>query len=794
MSTKTMFKAALAAVLAIFSASWAQDKDTVYVPFRVNVDATAKAQLSGGGEEFDKAVRAGTGRRDTLLIIPGSGREPILVNPGKASSPVVIYNSRGKISLELPRQLYRDAEIALYSLNGKQIFRGKSHPNVVMGVYVLSVKGTKGNTFTTRLAHGGGGINIDVTYVGEGSSSVSLMKTISGVWRIVVSAEGYIDSSYTLSNLETGRGNTPVQNITLRQAPSSSSGSSSSLQSSSSHPLSSSSVPITPLQDYTDSATGTFKQTFKMIRVDGGTFTMGCEQSSGCPSGTTPTSQVTLHNYWIGETEVTNNLWNAVMGGSQSNSSGNNPKSSITWYDAQEFACKLGQKTGRMYRLPTEAEWEYAAKGGKNGIANRYIYSGSNTESQVAVTGNVTAVKSKSPNQLGIYDMSGNVDELAYNSWVPDPTSASSTNPIGPGGQIHTQKTRRGGHSGESATTRQVSARRIRSIDGKDGTFGLRIVYSEQLPSGMVAPCDIHAPQVSGEPENSYRDLRWVTGDDFEWRGGGSYTDGSIGESTFKLWADGTAYAKVGFTGSTVQGQWYTINNIALVIVPSSGSRYRWPYIFMNDAPGEELISVISDKGFNGFIGRLKKVAKTSTINKPSVTNPQSGAQLAAANSPPDVMVNMVNIPSSAQVKDSRLLDGTSNGWFQDNSSMQGTHHYRKDVDQDIFRFAVILPQLGMTNLLAIGSWFTVGNTFLRVTTSSGYITDYLYTITSDGEFHHVSFQEYERGDFRMFKKMANSEIFVRTSELPTSGNPVYSNSDGKSTFVPAPCPATGCQ
>jgi hypothetical protein len=165
---------------------------------------------------------------------------------------------------------------------------------------------------------------------------------------------------------------------------------------------------------------------------------------------------------------------------------------------------------------------------------------------------------------------------------------------------------------------------------------------------------------------------------------------------------------------------------------------------------------------------------------------------LAAANSPADVMVNMANIPANVQVEDSRLLDGPDYGWFQNNTQAGGTHHYRKDVNKGLFRFAVLLN--GQTNLLAgPGQWFTVGNTFLRVKASNGYTTDYLYTVTDDGDFHHVSFQAYERGDFRMFVKTKQADIFPRPSELPTTGNPLYTDSNGKSTFVPAPCPPGGC-
>ena len=128
-----------------------------------------------------------------------------------------------------------------------------------------------------------------------------------------------------------------------------------------------------------------------------------------------------------------------------------------------------------------------------------------------------------------------------------------------------------------------------------------------------------------------------------------------------------------------------------------------------------------------------------------------------------------------------------------------GIHHYRKDIDPDEFRFTVNQGQMIM---LANGAWFTVNNTFLRITHSTGYTTDYLYAITSDGTFYHDSYQAYERADFRMFKLKANSDTFPEScgshcsSEIPKGEGPsLYANMDnGYSTFVPAPCPAQGCE
>ena len=227
MSTLVLSKARLflcvmnTVVLSAFFAVNVSAQDTAFVPFRVNVNATATAQLNDG-KKFEKSVRKDY--TDTLVII---SEGTTLAGPSKAVKPVIMHDSRGKISLELSRQLYKGANIALYSLNGKQLLHCKatesetvksiSHPSVVMGVYLLSVRGINGNSFTTRFTHSGGRININATFVNENFSSASPMgKAISGEWTITVSAEGYNDTSYSFIP-EIGRGNTPRQNITLRQ-------------------------------------------------------------------------------------------------------------------------------------------------------------------------------------------------------------------------------------------------------------------------------------------------------------------------------------------------------------------------------------------------------------------------------------------------------------------------------------------------------------------------------------------------------------------------------------------------
>jgi formylglycine-generating enzyme required for sulfatase activity len=188
-----------------------------------------------------------------------------------------------------------------------------------------------------------------------------------------------------------------------------------------------------------DTSTNTIKAkgvNYKMIKVDGGTFTMGAtsEQGSDASDDEKPAHSVTLSSYYIGQTEVTQALWKAVMGSNPSYFEGdNNPVVGVSWYDCKKFISKLNKLTGKTFRLPTEAQWEFAARGGN--FSRGYKYSGSNNIGDVAWygnTGNATHdVGTKSPNELGLYDMSGNVWEWCSDCYG-DYNSKSQTNPIGP--------------------------------------------------------------------------------------------------------------------------------------------------------------------------------------------------------------------------------------------------------------------------------------------------------------------------------------------------------------------------
>ncbi len=223
---------------------------------------------------------------------------------------------------------------------------------------------------------------------------------------------------------------------------------------------------------------------FVMVEVKGGTFTMGAtsEQGGDAYDDEKPAHSVTLSSYHIGETEVTQELWKAVMGSNPSKFYGaNRPVERVSWDDSQEFIRKLNAKTGKNFRLPTEAEWEYAARGGSR--SQHYKYSGSNTIGNVAwyfdnryydnnMDNTTHDVATKRANELGIYDMSGNVWEWC-SDWYGDYSSSSQTNPQGPiSGSI---RVFRGGGWNDYARLCRVSYRPGRSPDFRYYLLGLRL-------------------------------------------------------------------------------------------------------------------------------------------------------------------------------------------------------------------------------------------------------------------------------------------------------------------------------
>lgn len=217
---------------------------------------------------------------------------------------------------------------------------------------------------------------------------------------------------------------------------------------------------------------------FTMVAVKGGTFTMGAtsEQGSDADEDEKPAHEVTLSDYYIGQTEVTQALWKAVMGSNPSYFVGDNlPVENMSWNDCQVFIQKLNQLTGKQFRLPTEAEWEYAARGGRK--SRGYKYAGSNDIGLVAWyednSGTGThPVATKQANELGIYDMSGNVWEWC-SDWYGDYQSSSQSDPQGPSSGF--SRVGRGGSCYSSARYCRVSNRSSGTPDDRFNYLGLRL-------------------------------------------------------------------------------------------------------------------------------------------------------------------------------------------------------------------------------------------------------------------------------------------------------------------------------
>jgi formylglycine-generating enzyme required for sulfatase activity len=257
---------------------------------------------------------------------------------------------------------------------------------------------------------------------------------------------------------------------------------------------------------------GTETPDIEMVFVEGGTFTMGCtpEQGNDCRIHTDelfiaafgrepekPTHSVTVVNFSIGKYEVTQKQWKQIMGNNPSFFKGDDfPVESVTRIDVQKFLLRLNKRTGQNYRLPTEAEWEYAARGGNK--SNGYKYSGSNNIDEVAwYYGNAGdkvlddeiwdldragsnrnrphSVGTKTPNELGIHDMSGNVWERV-NDWHSAYTPETKINPTGPSSGIYSVD--RGGCWVARASNCRVSFRGGCTPDYRDNTLGFRIVLS----------------------------------------------------------------------------------------------------------------------------------------------------------------------------------------------------------------------------------------------------------------------------------------------------------------------------
>lgn len=231
---------------------------------------------------------------------------------------------------------------------------------------------------------------------------------------------------------------------------------------------------------------------FEMMKVEGGTFTMGATPemidkntlNKSIPESSydreKPAHKVTLSTFYIGKTEVTQYLWTSVMGYNHSKNKGElKPVENVSWNECQKFISKLNKITGQNFRLPTEAEWEFAARGGNNTL--KFQYSGSNNPYDVAwygdlMEGTTHMVGGKHQNELGICDMSGNVSEWCYD-YYGGYSKDAQTNPNGPANG--SARVVRGGSYALNAWEQRLSNRSCLSPDTELFTIGLRLAYSE---------------------------------------------------------------------------------------------------------------------------------------------------------------------------------------------------------------------------------------------------------------------------------------------------------------------------
>ena len=229
---------------------------------------------------------------------------------------------------------------------------------------------------------------------------------------------------------------------------------------------------------------------FVMCEITGGTFIMGAnDDDNQAEDNEKPAHQVTLSNFSICQTEVTQDLWIAVMSNNPSRFNGgiygydlNRPVENVSWDDCQEFISKLNQITGKTFRLPTEAEWEFAARGGNK--SQGFKYSGNNNIDLVAwfmenSNNRTQPVATKRPNELELYDMSGNVYEWCQDWYDSSYYSISpSDNPIGP--ETGTRRVWRGGAWNDNSNQCRVTYRNWGPPEdsASGGILGFRLAMS----------------------------------------------------------------------------------------------------------------------------------------------------------------------------------------------------------------------------------------------------------------------------------------------------------------------------
>ena len=224
-------------------------------------------------------------------------------------------------------------------------------------------------------------------------------------------------------------------------------------------------------------------QRLEMVWVEGGTFTMGSNAARGVShnyEASRPEHRVTVDGFFMARFEVTQGVWRAVMGENPSRfATGDSlPVEQVSWADALRFVTLLSQATGHRFRLPTEAEWEYAARGGTKaketpfagcgrGQLERHAWFCVNSERATHKVGSLL------PNELGLHDMSGNVAEWC-SDWMEPYGKEAQTNPRG--ARVGSSRVLRGGHYNSVSSACTVYDRSWYVPTATSEYFGLRVV------------------------------------------------------------------------------------------------------------------------------------------------------------------------------------------------------------------------------------------------------------------------------------------------------------------------------
>ena len=399
-----------------------------------------------------------------------------------------VYMPQGSRQLKLLTQSYLPVMVTFADYGMEKLESNRTYV-LVMTKPMISVDQQK-QTLTIRYTPSSATVLVDNKMV-RGSNGVARITLPVGQHTYIVASDGY-ESEEGMVKLKASAPS-DLQIRLSKEAVAAASNANDVLQDNVSTSSTSSSQPATTTSSFSSTSSVSSGNneiaipvkngiTIDMVKVEAGTFMMGANSEMEDPySWEKPVLQVTLTNdYYVGKYEVTQALWKTVLGSNPSKFKGDDlPVEQVSWNDCQKFISKLNSMTGRKFRLPTEAEWEYAARGGKK--SRGYQYSGSSNISDVAwyeenSSNKTHPVGMKQANELGLYDMSGNVCEWCQD-WSGSYPSSPQTNPAG--AESGSFRVIRGGSWYWDAFSCCSSYRFNGSPDGFVDELGLRLVLSE---------------------------------------------------------------------------------------------------------------------------------------------------------------------------------------------------------------------------------------------------------------------------------------------------------------------------